>query len=164
MKYDITINKNAIDGRQGYAYVCNAARFPVLIADLDEYQEYDDYHTFGGARVEWDYNGKKCYSEGYLEYYPLKDKWSIGHSCSCISSQFTYWDKMDSINNACLPIVRKNDIIAIAACSAKEHKTTLYLLKVTHVDVLSSRIAALEPLSDEEMRQVAKDAKKWCDD
>ena len=160
MKLDIQINGNYIGGRQGWAYICNSMRFAVLKADLEKEQEYDDFKTFGNVKVIWNYRGEENGSVGTLEV--SEGKWKIGgHGC-CIKSSFGFSDMMDGIDNANLPIIRKDDIVAIAMYDKGNEIAILGLYRVGRIDINCMTMTSLTPLTDEEMQEVKKDAERWC--
>jgi hypothetical protein len=160
MKIDIQINGNVIGGRQGWAYICNSMRFAVLKADLDKEQEYKDFQTFGNVKVIWNYRGEENGANGTLE---ISDgKWKIGgHGCM-LKASFGFSDMMDGIENANIPTVRKDDIVAIATYSKQYEVAVLSLFKVGRIDIHCTTMASLTPLTDEEMQAVKADAVRWC--
>ncbi len=160
MKLDIKTVKNAIGGRQGIAYVCNSAKFAVLKADIDTPSEYKDFRTFGNVRVEWTYKGQTSYTNGTLEV--ENGKWSIGGHGACLKADFGFSDIMELIDNANAPIIRTNDIVAIAVFSKENGFVMFNLFKVGRIDIHSITMATLTPLTVEEMEEVKNDAKRWC--
>ena len=163
MKYDIKRVANMIGGRQGWAYICNSTRFAVLMADKDMPQEYgEEYQTFGQVRVIKTYkDGSETAITGTLEL--DNGKWKIGCGGVGIHAGFGFSDAMELVNNANMPIVRKDDVVAIAQFSKKESFISLMLYKIGNVDPHCTTVTSLTPLSDEEMEQVMKDAERWCD-
>ncbi len=162
MRNDIQINGNIIGGRQGWAYICNSMRFAVLKADMEKEQEFgaDGYSTFGDVRVIWNYKGEESTARGILEC--ENGEWKIGGWGCCIHSQFGFSDMMESINEANNPVIRKDDIVAIALFSQKSKFAVLNLFKVGKIDINCQTITRLTPLTDEEMQEIKKDADKWC--
>ena len=160
MRNDIQINGNTIGGRQGWAYVCNSMDIAVLKADLDKKQEYDDYKTFGDVRVIWNYRGTESTKVGTLEV--ENGKWGIGSAGCMLKAHFGFHDMMTSIEESNLPIIRANEVVAIALYSKENEVATLNLFRVGKVDINCMTVARLTPLSDEEMQEVKKDADRWC--
>lgn len=157
---DIQINGNVIGGRQGWAYICNSMKFAVLKADMDKEQEYDDFKTFGQVRVIWNFRGHENSSEGTLEV--EKGKWSIGSWGHCLKASFGFHDMMESIERANLPVIRKDDVVAVALHSKKFEFASLMLFKVGNIDINCQTVTRLTPLTDEEMQEIKKDADRWC--
>lgn len=159
-KNDIQINGNVIGGRQGWAYICNSMKFAVLKADLEQDQEYDSFKTFGNVRVIWDYRGTDSCMTGTLEV--ENGKWSIGSWGCCIKADFGFHDMIESINDANLPVIRKDDVVAIAMYSDRIDFASLSLFRVGRIDINCQTVTRLTPLTDEEMQEIKKDADRWC--
>ena len=160
MKLDIQISGNVIDGRQGWAYVCNSMRVPVLNADLDK-EHKDGYATFGEVRTVWERRGRENGMVCTLEY--EDGNWSLGSWGCMLKGDFTMEDRLEHIKNANLPTVRKDQIVAIAKSSKKNKFAVLHLYRVGDIDINCMRVAKLIPLTDEEMQGVKKDIERWCD-
>ena len=163
MRYDIKINGNVFGGRQGWAYICNSMRVPVLKADLDKEQEYKEngFCIYDDVQVVWNYRGAERNYIGTLEV--NKGEWSIGGSGACLHADFGFSDMMESIENANAPIVREGAIVAVALYSKALKVATLSLFKVGKVNINCMTIAKLIPLTGEEMQEVKADANRWCD-
>lgn len=162
MKYDIKRCANMIGGRQGWAYVCNSMRFAVLVADKDLPQEYDEYKTYGKVRVVKQYkDGAEMAVTGTLAC--ENGKWSISGGGCGIHAQFTYDDAKELVIGANTPVIRKDDVVAIAQHSDNSRFISLMLYKVGAIDIHCTTICRLVELSDDEMEQVMKDAERWCD-
>lgn len=159
MKVDVKVSGNMIDGRQGWAYVCNSGNVVVLKADMDAPQEYDDYKTFGQLKVGFNHRGHESFGYGHLEV--EKGKWSIGGWGCGIHADFGFSDMMELIDGAGLPKVRQDDIVAVALYTKELRAATLSLFKVGRVDINCMTIARLIPLTDEEMKEVAQDVNRW---
>ena len=160
MKLDIQINGNVIDGRQGWAYVCNSMKVTVLNADLDKEQKDKGYATFGKARVIYEYKGHENPYTCTLEC--ENGKWSLGSWGCMLKGDFTIEDRFESLNEANLPIVRKDKIVAIALSSKKNGFAILQLFKIGRIDTNCTTVTELKPLTDEEMQEVKKDIERWC--
>ncbi len=160
MKNDIKTAGNIIYGRQGWAYICNSLKFAVLKADMCKEQEYDDFKTFGKVRVAKPYKNRELLGDGVLEV--ENGRWTIGgHGC-CIKAGFGHSDMMKLIEAANTPLVRKDDVVAIAIYSNDIEFAELMLFKVKNIDLNCTVMATLIPLTDEEMQEVVKDANDWC--
>lgn len=166
-KNDIKISGNSIGGRQGWAYICNSAKFAVLKADFSIPTEYEnsDYRNFGNnvARIAWNYRGHESYKTCSLDY--EDGKFSFGSAGCCLSARFGFSDALELVADANLPIIRPNDIVAIAKIIEHDGDKSLLLslFKLSErVDVNCMTVASLIPLTDEEMKKVADDADRWC--
>ncbi len=167
MRNDIKTSENAIGGRQGWAYVCNSGRFVVLKADLDKEQEYDDFKEYGTVRVVWNYRGRENYHATTLAWNACHGtaRWELCSGGCCLSSSFGVYDAVEMIEETQAPIVRAGDIVAIASYSVdSDYKMAeLRLFKISdRIDIHCQVTATLIPLTEEEMKQVAIDADKWC--
>jgi len=162
MKYDIDIVDNHIGGRQGFAYICNSMKFTVLEADMCKEQKYNNYRTYASVRVATKYKNTEITAKGKLEFEDGKYFIGCNGGC-CISSRFCFEDKLELVKNASLPVVRKDDIIAIAVYSKKINAIFLELYKVGKIDTNCMRLTNLIPLTDEEMEQVKMDAVRWLE-
>lgn len=163
MKNDIMVAKNAIGGRQGWAYICNSMRFEVLKADLDLPQEYKNYNYFsyGDARVVATCkDGDTVNIEGQL----VCDEgvYKITSGGCMLSGSFGFGDCMELIENASLPVLHEGDIVAVAQYSKQTRTALMLLYKVGRVDMHCQTVTKLIELTDDEMAQVAKDADRWC--
>ena len=160
MKFDIKVAGNIISGRQGWAYICNSMKFAVLKADLNAEQKYDDFKTFSKVRIAKPYKNHELLADGVLEV--EKGRWTIGgHGC-CISSSFGYSDMTKLIEAANTPVIRKDDVIAVATFANDIEFACINLFKVKNVDIHCTVMADLEPLTEEEMQGIVKDAEDWC--
>ena len=141
---DIKTCLHSIGGRQGWAYICNSGKFPVIKADFSTPTKYDD---------------KTCsldYSEG---------EFSFGSGGCCLSARFGFDDALELVADANLPIIRPNDIVAIAKIvnKADGQAIVLEMFKLSgRIDINCMTVAKLEPLSDEEMKELVADAERWC--
>lgn len=161
MKYDITVSGNLISGRQGFAYICNSGRFTVLKADTEKEQEYKGYNQFEKVRVAWNHRNHETHSTGALVC--ENGNWSISGGGACLHSGFSFNDMLEDVSNAGLPILRCDDIVAVALISKKCEFIWLQLFKVGKVNPNCMTMATLTPLTDDEMKAVAEDAERWCD-
>ena len=161
MKYDIRTAGNSIGGRQGWAYICNSGEVTVLKADLDKAQEYEEYKTYGKARVVWNYRGHEAFSTCELAYNACHGEafWELTSWGCCLSASFGISDALELIEDSQLPVVRKGEVIAIASYSTKSAILRLY--KIEHVDIHCQTVARLIPLTEEEMAEVVKNMNKW---
>lgn len=159
---DIQISGNSIGGRQGWAYICNSGKFAVLKADLEKKQEYLEYREYCKARLAWEYDGKELYDVVDLAFDTEHGdaRWEFTGGGACLSARFGYSDAMELIESANLPIVRKDDIVAIASFTSTAVMLKLY--KVGKIDKFCIVRTVLTPLTDEEMNEVKKDADRWC--
>lgn len=161
---EINVVANMITGRQGWAYVCNSGKFPVIDVDLNLRQEYETYLIYSKVRLAWEHRGqelyKTCTVAHQLEDDDNKDVWELTSGGACLSSSFTYGDAIQMMNEARLPIVRKGEVAAIITHS--QSYAFISLVKVTHVDINCMTTAILEPLTDDEMAEFVKDANAWC--
>lgn len=160
MRLDIKVNGNMIDGRQGWAYICNSMRFAVLKADMDKEQKYDDFKTFGKVRVAYTHRGHESFITGRLEV--ESGKWMIGSWGCMLKGDFGFFDKVESIATANLQTIRKDDVVAISLYSVDHEIASLLLFKVGSIDSNCQTVTTLKPLTDEEMAQVKADAERWC--
>lgn len=163
MKNEIIINGNLINGRQGFAYICNSMRFSVLKADMDSVDSdkaSDGYKTFGKVRVVWSHRGNEIHSVGELEV--ENGKWSIGGWGCTLKSRFGFSDMVESVEEANLPVIRKDDVVAVAMISKQCDFVWLSLYRVGKIDPHCMKMADLKPLTDEEMQEIKKDADAWC--
>lgn len=162
MKYDITVSGNIIGGRQGFAYICNSGKFAVLKADVEKEQEYEGFNQFEEVKVERQTRSNNAlHAVGTLVC--ENAKWYITGGGACLHSSFGFSDMTSLVNNAQLPIVKENDIVAVALISKKCDFVWLNLYKVGRVDLNCITMATLTPLTEDEMNAVAKDAERWCD-
>ena len=164
-KWDITTKKNEIGGRQGWAYICNSMAFEVIKIDCDTKSEYEDYIPYDTkVRVARQYkDGTISTIETGIAYCADKDEFILGCGCIGISSRFSFYDMMELIDNANLPVVHENQVIALGKYSKRLGMAQLHLYKVGNVDTHCSTVAKLIPLNDEEMADVVKNAERWCD-
>ena len=160
-KYDIQVKGNSIGGRQGYAYILNSGEFAVLRADLDKNQEYDDFKTYSGVRLAWNYRGHELLKDCTLAWSGEngRDVWELKNYGSCLSASFGLSDVLEMIESANTPIVRKGDIVAIARYS--KEWASISLFKCARIDIHCSTSAVFEPLSDDEMNEIVARANKW---
>lgn len=82
-----------------------------------------------------------------------------------MSARFGFSDALELVADANLPIIRPNDIVAIAKIIEHDGDKSLLLslFKLSErVDVNCMTVASLIPLTDEEMKKVADDADRWC--
>jgi hypothetical protein len=161
MKNDITLNGNIIGGRQGFAYICNSRKYPVVKIDLEAPQEYDDYKTFGKIRVLKSYKDRDLVVTSTVEY-EKGEGFSLGGHGTCITSSFSFNDMEQLVEEANLQAVREGDIIALAMTLNSIKFMELALYRVGKVDIHCTTIANLIPLTDEEMKEVKADVDAWC--
>ena len=163
-KNDIQTKSNSIGGRQGWAYVCNSGEITVLKADLDIPQEYDEYQTFGNARVVWNYRGSECFKTCRLAKNSCHGEtfWELSSGGSYLSASFSAYDAIEMIEDTQTPIVRKDEIVAIASFSKSQKLAYLQLYKMDRVDIHCSTVVKFEKLTYEEMQEVVKKANRWC--
>lgn len=157
---DIKVAGNMISGRQGWAYICNSAKFAITEVDMDKAQEYDTFKQYGKVKVAVPYRNDELHMVGEIEW--NEGKWQIGGHGSMLKASFGYRDMTELIAGAQLPIVRKDDIIVLAHKSDKLGFAWLALFKVGRIDTNCMTMAHLEPLTEEEMQEVANDADRWC--
>lgn len=160
MTNDIRVTGNMIDGRQGWAYICNSMKFEVLKVDIDKKQEYDDYKTFEKVKVVTTYRGQDLGHTTTLEC--CEGEWALGCGGCMLTADFGYSDMKELIENAGLPVVREGDVVALAMFSKSAKLAYLMLYKIGKVDPHCQTVAKLIKLTDDEMAQVAKDADRWC--
>lgn len=160
-EYDIKTADNSIGGRQGWAYVCNAHEIPVLVANLDNHSEYDmeNYRKFNTVNVyvnnkmgDFTVDGTLTLSEG---------KWKIISGGCFISASFNYHDSKRLIDGATAPVIHKDEVVAIAVYSDKHQVSCLQLYKARRIDPYCTVICNLEPLTEDEMKDVVENAKRW---
>lgn len=161
MSNDIQIASNIIDGRQGWAYICNSRRFSVFVIDLDKKHEYEDFKQFGRCNVAYNsaHHGELT-AHGTVEF--SEGKWQIGGGGVGIHSGFDFSDRYELLENANTPTVKAGEVVALAFTSKVSAVSILNLFKVGKVDPHCMTIAKLTPLTDDEMKQVKIDADKWC--
>lgn len=162
MKYDIQTKNNSIGGRQGWAYVCNSGEIPVLKADLDKKQEYDDYKTYGTVRIVWDYRNHEHYKATKLAWNAChgEARWELSSGGCCLSGSFGLSDALEMIEETQTPIVRAGQIVAIASYSSQTAYLQLYRVS-DRVDINCQTVASFNPLTDEDMSEVVKNANRW---
>lgn len=159
MRNEIVISGNTIGGRQGFAYICNSMKYPVLIADIDKHKGENGYCRFDTVRVVCNYSGKEFPISGTLE---VEDgKWSVGNNGCCLSSSFTYSDMLESIINANAPVISEGQIIAVALKSNEVKHCWLMMFKVGRLNKHCTTLFELIELTKDEMKEVIKDASKW---
>ena len=164
-KNDIQVKGNSIGGRQGWEYICNSGEVPVLKADLDKKQEYEEYQEFGNVRIVWDYRGTESFKTCQLAKNSCHGDtyWELSSAGCCLSGSFGFYDAMESIEDANTPIVRKGQIVAIASFSKESKIAYLQHYKINgRVDINCQTVAKFEKLTDEEMQEVVKTANRWC--
>ncbi len=159
MKNEIFVRGNTIGGKQGFAYICNSMKYPVLIADIDKHKGEHGFISFDTLRVVWKHCGKEIPLDGTLEV--ENGKWSIGSGGCCISSAFTYSDMLESIIIANAPVIHEGQIIAVALKSSEVKYCWLMLFKVGKVIINCIKICELIELTDDEIKEVVEDAKRW---
>lgn len=158
---DIKVNGNMISGRQGWAYICNSQLYPVLNAEITESGD-KEFRTFGAVRVSKRISGnRELVVAGRLEV--ENGNWSIGSSGTCLSASFNYNDMTELIENANAPVVKEGDVVAIAYNFTDMKFASLFLFKVGKIDTHCMTMANLIPLTEEEMEEIDRVARKWCD-
>ena len=161
-EYDIKTAGNTIGGKQGWAYVCNSHEIPVLVANLDNHSEYDtkNYRTFGIVNVYVDNKmGNDFTVDGTLAL--SEGKWKITSGGCFISASFNYHDSRRLIDGAIAPVIHKDEVVAIAMCSDKHELSCLLLYKARRINPHCMVVCDLEPLTEDEMKDVVEYAKKW---
>lgn len=160
-RFDITTVMNMIGGRQGWAYICNSCKFAVLRVDLDKEQEYEEYKQYCDVRVKVQ---TKSHGELFSKAQLVCDEgtykltsWGCG-----IHSQFNFYDGMELIESANTPMLEADDIVALASYSSERKSVYLGLYKVGRVDIHCQTVAKLIELTEEEMKDIVKDAEMWC--
>lgn len=160
-RLDITAVENSIGGRQGWAYICNSCKFAVLRVDFDKEQEYETYKTYGDVRVK---TQTKSHGELHTKARLVSDEgtykltsWGCG-----ISSSFGYYDAMELIDSANSPMLKADDVVALAKYKKEKKTVFLSLYRVGRVDIHCQTVAILEPLTEEEMKDIVRDAEMWC--
>lgn len=161
-KNDIQINGSYIYGRQGWAYICNSTKYVVLQADMTEKDKEKSYRQFGKVRVaKKSLRGdKEIIVTGTFEV--EGSRWMVGGSGCCITSSFGYCDMKELMENASAPVLRKDDIVAIAINMPDVEFAALYMCKVGSIDTNCMVMTEFIPLSEEEMEQLRVDAENWC--
>ncbi len=159
-KADVRTAGNMIEGRQGWAYVCNSGNIVVLEADMDQEQKYEDLQIFGPVKVGYTHRGFNGYVEATLK--ANNSAWYLGSSGAMLAKDFTFYDQLDCIKFANYPKVEEGSIVAVAMYSKKSTIATLALFKAGKVDVGCMTVANLIPLNEEEMKQVENDVIKWA--
>lgn len=160
-KFDIKTLFNLIGGRQGWAYICNSNRFSVLKVDLDIEQEYETYKEYGEVRVlSTSRNGFNLITDSRLVWNEGKyqlTSWGCG-----ISGSFGFYDAMELVEGANVPKIKEGEIVALAIYSAMQGSVRLELFKIGKTNIHCQTVATLEPLNEDEMKQIAEDADRWC--
>lgn len=159
---DIKIAGNLIGGRQGWAYICNSGDFVVLKEDRTIEQEHEDYKEYKDARVRigWSYRGKENYDDACLAWSKEIGGYEFTGGGAMIKSDFGLSDAMKMINRANNPIVRENDVVAIAVIDEKSMYLALY--RVKNVNIHCYTKALLKPLTEDDMQKIKANANKWC--
>lgn len=164
---DIRTAFNSIGGRQGWAYICNSGKFTVIKTDFTTPTKYEnsDFRDFGNsARIAWNYRGHENYKTCSLDY--EDGEFSFGSGGACLSARFGFDDALELIADANLPIIRPGDVVAIAKILIDESMNKclkLDLFKLSdRIDINCMTVARLEPLNEEEMSEIVRDANKWC--
>ncbi len=158
--YDIITNGNMISGRQGWAYICNSGEVKVLEADFDKEQGYNDYHTYGKAKLV-NRRGKATVGKLARDTSGNAPKWSFSGGGCFIAARFGYSDAMELVANAQLVTIKEGDIVAIAKHTSDA--VALELFKLSSVDSHCTTIATLKPLTEEEMIEVGRNATRWLE-
>ena len=160
-EYDIKTAHNTIGGRQGWAYVCNSHEIPVLVANLDNHNEYDteNYREFGIVNVYVDNKMGDFTVDGTLAL--SEGKWKITSGGYFISASFNYHDSRRLIDRATAPVIHKNQVVAIAMYSDKHELSCLQLCKARRIDPHCMIVCNFEPLTEDEMKGVVEDAERW---
>ena len=161
MKYDIKVNGNFINGRQGWAYICNSMDYKVLKADMVQGKtEFEGFSKFDKVGVIYSYKNIESAKIGTLEV--EKGRWFIGCGGTCITASFGYSDMKELIENANAPKVRENEIVAVAIYNDEYELAYIQLFRIGRVDIHCSTMTELTPLTDEEMEEIKQKAIKWC--
>lgn len=157
MKLDIVKSGNMVGGRQGWAYVCNSGKFPVLMVDLKKPQDYDEYKTYGKVRVAYAHRGEESRITATLAW--NKGRWELASGGCCLSASFGVADAIELLENANAPFVKEGSIVAVGMYG---DTAILGMFKVGKFDRNCVTVSTLEPLTDEEMKAWEQDAIKWC--
>ena len=160
-EYDIKTANNLIGGRQGWAYVCNAHEIPVLVANLDNHSEYDakNYREFSTVNVYVNNKMGDFTVDGTLTL--SNGKWEVTSGGCGISASFNYHDTKRLIDRATAPVIHKDQVVAIAMYSDEYGVSCLQLCKARRIDPHCMVICDLEPITEDEMKDVVKDAERW---
>lgn len=159
-KADVRVAGNMIDGRQGWAYVCNSGNVVVLEADMDKKQKYEDFKVFDKVRVGYTHRDFSGTIETTLE--AEKGVWTLGSGGTMLKGDFNFYDKLESIKASNYPKVEEGSLVAVALYSKENEIASLLLFKVGKVDTNCMTVAKLNPLNDEEMEEIKKDVQIWC--
>lgn len=159
---DIKVARNIIGGRQGWAYICNSGKFAVLKSDRTVKQECEDYQTWesAGVRIAWNYRNIEHYDDAYLAWSKEIGGYEFVGGGAMIKSDFGMNDVIKMVNRANNPVVRENDIVAIAVIDEKSAYLALYRVKDINIHCYTK--AVLKPLTDADMMEIKKNAKAWC--
>lgn len=156
---DVTTEDNTIRGRQGLAYVFNSGEIKSVKIDIDKPQQYHDYKEYENIKVHQE---RKTYSLNAVGTVSWEEgRWIITGGGYGISSRFGFEDIMEMADNANLPIVGNNDIVALLIYSKTKRFAQVNLMKVQNIDIHCTVVANLVPLNDEEMAQVVKNVYRW---
>lgn len=156
---DICVVGNSIGGRQGWAYICNSMKYPILKVDMDTVSK-DSYKKCGKVKVAYSRRGRESFAVGTLVLEKGKAK-ICGHGVM-LTASFSYKDMIELIDNANAPVVHEGDIVALGEFSKEVSFANLQLVKIGKVDINCVVISDLVPLKDEEMQDVVKKANDWC--
>lgn len=159
---DIRVEGNMIGGRQGWAYICNSGKFAVMKSDRTVKQEYEDYQTWesAGVRIAWNYRGKEHYDDAFLAWSKEIGGYEFTGSGAMIKSDFGMNDAIKMVNRANNPVVRENDVVAIAVVDEKSAYLALY--RVKNINIHCYTKALLKPLTEDDMQEIKKNANDWC--
>lgn len=160
-KFDIQIKGNMIGGRQGWAYICNSLKYPVLKADMDAPQEYEDYKTFSNVRLIYKIGDRDL--PKVTELTVENGKWSLTSGGSMLKDSFSFSEMTDFLKVTDMQQVRENDIVVVAMFSNNVNFAWLQLFKVGKLDKHCIKMAELIPLTEEEMMEIEQDAYAWCE-
>lgn len=159
-KFDIQVKGNMISGRQGWAYICNSLKYPVLQADMDAPQEYEDYKEFTSVRLIYKFGNRDMPKVTKLAV--ENGKWSLNSGGSMLKDSFDFAEMTYLLRTTSMPQVRQDDIVAIALFSKSLDFAWLQLFKLGKIDKNCIKMAELIPLTKEEMVDVEQDAYAWC--
>lgn len=163
-KNDIKVAGNMIGGRQGWAYICNSGKFAVLKCDHTAKQEYKEYHTWKNVKVRlaWNYCGNENYDNAYLAWDGQhgEGQYEFAGGGAMLKASFDMHDALEMIDNANAPIIRANDIVAIAHIFNDSVAVSLY--RVGRIDIHCSTKATMKMLTEDEMNEVKQNADRWC--
>lgn len=158
---DVEVNGNEITGRQGLAYVFNSGEMHAIRCDLDKKQEYRAYKEYSEIKVYDERRDLKSVGTVFHNLCNGQEFWEIaGYGC-CLHASFGFHNKMEMLDQVNLPVLKKDDIVAVVEFSKEEQSFSCKLFRVGKVDIFCSTMATLKPLTDDEMIAVRSDVIAW---